>query len=67
MLPSLRCMSAAGSAAASALLPERWTQMWRGELSEQECRPAHALPLLPADDLQPEQLHEIEEGIEEVL
>ena len=52
VLPSVRCMSANGSASAAALLPECWTQLWQGELSEQRCRPAGALSVSPRGDLQ---------------
>ncbi len=60
-------MSAAGSPAASAVLPECWTQLWQGELSENRCRPvqfdsAHT----PEDQPQPDTIEDVED-IEEVL
>ncbi|BDA49102.1 Cell cycle checkpoint protein RAD17 [Coccomyxa sp. Obi] len=66
VLPSARCMSAAGSAAASAVLPECWTQLWQGELSEHRCRPVEVLPDLPEDQPQPDAIEDFED-IEEVL
>ncbi len=66
VLPSARCMSAAGWAAASAVLPECWTQLWQGELSEQRCRPVQVVPDLPEDQPQPDASEDVED-IEEVL
>ncbi len=64
VLPSVRCMSTNGSAAASALLPECWTQLWHGELSEQRCRPEQVLSVLPEEELQHDQ---VDDDIEEIL
>ena len=64
VLPSVRCMSANGSAVASALLPECWTQLWHGELSEQRCRPEQVLSVLPEEELQHDQ---VDDDIEEIL
>ena len=36
VLPFARVLAAAGVAGAAALLPQRWTHLWDGQLSEQE-------------------------------
>lgn len=69
VLPSARCMSAAGSATASAVLPECWTQLWQGELSEHRCRPDQVvsnLPKVPEDQPRQDAIEDVED-IEEVL
>ncbi|CAL5226917.1 g9794 [Coccomyxa viridis] len=40
VLPCVRSMAAQGWAPAAALMPEQWTQLWQGQLSEESYRPA---------------------------
>ena len=40
MLPCVRSMAAQDWAPAAALMPEKWTQLWQGQLSEESYRPA---------------------------
>ena len=40
VLPCVRSMASQGWAPAAALMPERWTQLWQGQLSEESHRSA---------------------------
>ena len=41
MLPCARSMASHGWPPAVALMPERWTQLWQGQLSEETYRTAN--------------------------
>ena len=40
VLPCVRSMASQGWAPAAALMPEQWTQLWQGQLSEESYRSA---------------------------
>lgn len=40
VLPCVRSMASQNWAPAAALMPEKWTQLWQGQLSEESYRPA---------------------------
>ncbi len=68
VLPCVRSMASQGWAPAAALMPEQWTQLWQGQLSEESYRPVglhgtqeHAMGLAE----QSEHLEQDEELIEE--
>ena len=40
VLPCVRSMASQGWDPAATLMPEQWTQLWQGQLSEESYRPA---------------------------
>ena len=66
MLPCVRSMASHGWQPAVALMPERWTQLWQGQLSEETYRTAN-VPGAQGDVFGSAELIETHEQDEELI